>query len=482
MEADFNTSVSVPLELIDGKKTFPLKLSGMEQFWLWDDSPEYPKRFRIAMRFVGTIDWNLWNEAIRSAAARHPLLLAHLKHGRWVLPNSPKIFTGWNKGDFETSPFPEAWDLGIESGMRLWGGIERSENIGIESGISNALDEQPFLFVLECHHAVCDGLGIRQFLAEWFLIYDQLIAGSDTKVKLVRLDASLLAKRGEIRRKLINKELPSQRFWEPLKLALGFLLCSPNRLQPHLQTRNSKPSDGLHHFRMKILNPAETAAALDPQNDCLANFNDVAVAAMLKTVHDWNHDTGRRPFSVLGTRTLRFRVMIPTDLRSLQDMRMPAANRIGFGFAVADSLDCISPSQLLKSVTEQTLGMHRFGLGWDFPEIFGLLVHAPWLGKLLVKLPFRYASAVVTNLGDVTRRHRRQVAMEDLYPRCGDLKLQAIFGVPPLKRGTAIGVGLCRCGDTVAIGMTIDGRQFGSNEADELLERYAQSIKLLSKV
>jgi len=474
MEEDLYSSVSVPLEIIDGKETFPLKLSGMELFWLWDDSPEYPKRFRIAMRFVGTIDWNAWNKAIRTAAARHPLLLAHLEHGRWVLPTSPKIFTYWNKGTFERSPFPEVWDLEVESGMRLWGGIE--------SGLSNALDEQPFLFVIECHHSVCDGLGIRQFSAEWLLIYDQLIAESDSKVKLVRLDPSLLSKRGEIRRKLMTKEPPRQRFWEPLKLALGFLFCSPKKLQPRSHTKNSKPSDGLHHFRMKILSPAETAAGLDPQNDCSANFNDVAVAAMLKTVHDWNHDSGSKPFSVLGKPTLRFRVMIPTDLRSLQDMRMTAANRIGFGFAVADSLACVSPKQLLNSVAEQTLGMHRFGLGWDFPEIFGLLTHVPWLGKLLVKLPFRYASAVVTNMGDVTRRHRRQVAMEDLYPKCGNLKLQAIFGVPPLKHGTAIGVGLCRCGDTIAIGMILDGRQFGSNEADELLERYTQSIKLLSKV
>jgi hypothetical protein len=212
-----------------------------------------------------------------------------------------------------------------------------------------------------------------------------------------------------------------------------------------------------------------------------ATFNDLAVAAVLKLVHDWNQRLSIPKKSGKPLKAQRLRVMIPVDLRSIQDMRMPAANRLGFGFVVADSKTCSDRQTLIKRVYEQTKALRQFGLGWDFPEIFNSLSRIPMLAKWIPRIPLNGATAVVTNLGDLTRRHRRQLAaMEDLYPRCGDLKLEAVFCVPPLRPKTLMGIGLCRCGDTLAIGLILDGSRFTHTDADKLIECYVNILVTLS--
>jgi hypothetical protein len=237
-----------------------------------------------------------------------------------------------------------------------------------------------------------------------------------------------------------------------------------------------------HFHRVLILSPEETDRVLNAEAVESATFNDIAVAAILKMVVDWNEKQSLPNYPGTQSKSQRLRVMIPVDLRSIQDMRMPAANRLGFGFVVADSKTCDDRQMLIARVFEQTKALRQFGLGWDFPEIFNFVSRMPKLAKWITRIPLNGATAVVTNLGDLTRRHRRQLAaMDDLYPRCGDLKLEAVFCVPPLRPKTLMGIGLCRCGETLAIGMILDGSRFSEDDAKELLEAYAKTLLTLSR-
>ena len=85
---------------------------------------------------------------------------------------------------------------------------------------------------------------------------------------------------------------------------------------------------------------------------------------------------------------------------------MPAANRLGFGFVVADSTVCLDRQALIARVFEQTKALRQFGLGWDFPEVLNVVSRMPKIAKWITRIPFNGATAVVTNLGDLTRRHR----------------------------------------------------------------------------
>jgi len=472
-----------------GCDTFPLPLTGMEQFWLWDDSAEYPKRFRVALQFVGAIDWNAWNEALRIAVARHPMLVANLSASKplqWIIPPDPVIKVCWGKGDFGTSPFRAEMNLKTEAGLRVWGGVVDETHPNAKP-VAGQLKPEPmdiarYFFVVECHHAVSDGLGLRQCVAEWILIYDRLTAKGDTKGKLVTLDPSRLANRGLIKRLPPTADSRPPTLLESIKLSYLFLGLFPKTLASPIASKPSQTKSQSHIHRVCVLSPEETQRVLNAEGVGSATFNDLAVAAVLKLVHDWNQRLSIPKNSGKPLKAQRLRVMIPVDLRSIQDMRMPAANRLGFGFVVADSQTCSDRQTLIKRVYEQTKALRQFGLGWDFPEIFNSLSRIPMLAKWIPRIPLNGATAVVTNLGDLTRRYRRQLAaMEDLYPRCGDLKLEAVFCVPPLRPKTLMGIGLCRCGDTLAIGLILDGHRFSETDANELLKCYVQTLVASSK-
>lgn len=504
----------IPRESLQGIDTFPLSLTGIEHFWLWDDTSQYPKRFRVALQFVGTIDWDAWNEALRLAVSRHPMLVAHLtptKPLQWVIPTDPEIQVCWGKGDFGTSPFESAMDLTNEAGLRIWGGEvdenhpnAKPEPMPLATGTelqaggqstreANAYGsdiETPksrYFFVVECHHAVSDGLGLRQCVAEWIVIYDRLTTQStkddrEGKGKLVKLDPSRLVDRGVVKRPLPTSDSRPPTVLESIKLSFSFLSLRPKKLasSERLQLPLSKTAN--HFHRVLILSPEETDRVLNAEAVESATFNDIAVAAILKMVVDWNEKQSLPNNPGTQSKSQRLRVMIPVDLRSIQDMRMPAANRLGFGFVVADSKTCDDRQMLIARVFEQTKALRQFGLGWDFPEIFNFVSRMPKLAKWITRIPLNGATAVVTNLGDLTRRHRRQLAaMDDLYPRCGDLKLEAVFCVPPLRPKTLMGIGLCRCGETLAIGMILDGSRFSEDDAKELLEAYAKTLLTLSR-
>ncbi len=524
-----NPRFPIPRESLQGIDTFPLPLTGIEHFWLWDDTSQYPKRFRVALQFVGTIDWDAWNDALRLAVSRHPMLVAHLtsiKPLQWVIPTDPAIRVCWGKGDFGTSPFESTMDLTKEAGLRIWGGEvdenhpnAKPEPTALATGTSRSNPEpmalatgselqavakstpeasaygssipapkSRYFFVVECHHAVSDGLGLRQCVAEWIVIYDRLTTQStkddrEGKGKLVKLDPSRLADRGVVKRPLPTADSRPPTFLESLKLALYFLGFSPKKLASI--SSNTRANNHIH--RVHILSPEETESVLNVDDIGSATFNDLAVAAVLKAVDKWNQNRWNQCQTPNGKnkkplKPQRLRVMIPVDLRSIQDMRMPAANRLGFGFVVADSKVCLDRQALIARVVEQTKALRQFGLGWDFPELFNVVSRMPKIAKWITRIPLNGATAVVTNLGDLTRRHRRQLAaMDDLYPRCGDLKLEAVFCVPPLRPKTSLGIGLCRCGDSLAIGLIVDGSRFSEEDTTKLLDSYVQTLITFGK-
>ncbi len=515
---------SIPRESLDGIDAFPLPLTGIEHFWLWDDTSQYPKRFRVALQFIGTIDWDAWSEALRLAVSRHPMLVAHLtstKPLQWVIPKDPAIKVCWGKGDFGTSPFESAMDLQNETGLRIWGGeVDKNhpnakpDPMALPTGTSRTNPEpmalatatelqaaaakstpeasddgsgipapkSRYFFVIECHHAVSDGLGLRQCVGEWIVIYDRLTTQGEGKGKLVKLDPMRLADRGLIKRPPPTADSRPPTVLESIKLSFSFLSLRPKKLASSERLQLPLSNTANHIHRVLILSPEDTDRVLSAEAVESATFNDIAVAAVLRMVVHWNEKQSLRSTSEAQNKAQRLRVMIPVDLRSIQDMRMPAANRLGFGFVVADSQACSDRQTLIARVFEQTKALRQFGLGWDFPEIFNFVSRMPKLAKWITRIPLNGATAVVTNLGDLTRRHRRQLAaMDDLYPRCGDLKLEAVFCVPPLRPKTLMGIGLCRCGETLAIGMILDGSRFSEDDAKELLDAYAKTLVTLSR-
>jgi hypothetical protein len=456
---------------IEARDLFPLPLVAMENFWLWDDVQPYPKRFRIVVSLRGQVDIDCLEKSIACAALRHPLLISHVDRSsripKWVIPVKPAIDWKWNQGDWSDSPFPQDWDLRVEGGLRIWG----------------RQSSQEAELCLETHHACSDGLGIRQFLRDVFMAYDQLWMDRFQTPKLPPLAFQRIEERGRFRRPPVTMDARPTTTWEKIVGAYHFHFRGPTPVATHkLRSGQTTAASGHHYFRhtfqvsdtTKILNAfadAQTESRSDISDSSVqySMLNDAAVATMIQVLASWNEQFGT------SNPGQRLRILIPTDLRTLRDSRLPAANRLGFGFVVATHADCHDFSNLLSKVRSQTQAIRKYFLGLDFVEIFSSLANQPKLGAWLVRRPRCLATAVLTNLGDSFGRYRKLFKNVDDRMQVGNLLVEDFIGYPPLRIKTLFGVGMSRCAGRLTMGLIIDSTHFTREQAEQLKQHWIRA-------
>lgn len=453
----------IPLDSahIEGRAYFPLPLVPMEQFMLWDDSPAFPKRFRVVTEFRGEVDVAKLDEAIAKSILRHPLLLAQIDLSSvppaWVLPEHPRIRWVWGEEAWQVCPAALTRQATDSGNLRIWGG---------------AKDGKAHL-TFEVHHAACDGLGLRQFVGDILRYYDFLhhtpSQTSHTTPTLTRLEPERLRHRGVFKRPGPDGNSRPTSLWEKLTQAYDFHCRGPVPLSGTLGKHPASRPPQPHHYLRQQLDPEATQRLLlawEKYGDASSTVNDRAIARLLDVMAEWNLRAGRAPL------TQRLRVMMPVDLRNHADGRLPAANRLGFGFLISDLASCRDPAGLGRSISAQTQAIRRLSLGFDFLEIFGFLAASPRLARWIVQRPRCMATAVLTNLGDVSRRHRKVLIDQSAPLRIGNLELESVVGFPPLRPKTHLGVGLCRSARGLTVGLVADAQHFTEEDCQELLGRF----------
>ena len=190
---------------------------------------------------------------------------------------------------------------------------------------------------------------------------------------------------------------------------------------------------------------------------------------MIQVLAKWNIEHGS------ANSNQRLRILVPTDLRSHRDSRLPAANRLGFGFVVSTQGDCKNYPRLLEKVQSQTQAIRNYCLGLDFVEIFAGLAKQPKLGAWLVRRPGCLATAVLTNLGDSFGRYRKLFALVDGRIRIGNLIVEDFTGYPPLRPKTSLGVGMSRCAGRLTMGVIVDSTLFSREQAEQLHDAWIRA-------
>ncbi|MDZ4849281.1 MAG: hypothetical protein SGI77_08300 [Pirellulaceae bacterium] len=470
--------ISIDSTFIRARELYPLPLTAMEQFWLWDDVTTHPKRFRVVIEFSGSPCVTSLEKSIGVAASRHPMLISRVDSTglcpQWVLPEEPKVGWLWNTYSWTQSPFPHDWDLSTEGGLRIWG----SRN-------GDALN-----LCFETHHSASDALGLRQFLRDLFLAYDQLVKDPDRPLELPTLDYYRLTHRGEFLRPAPTEDSRSTTTWEKIVGAYHFHFRGPAPIAAPSSASHSESShvptalaaggalenERNSHFFRHTFDRSETAAIDDAHskyNIANSTLNDAAIALLMQVITDWNivQDT--------AIRKQRYRILIPTDLRTLRDSRAPAANRLGFGFVVSTTEECRNFGQLLSSIQSQTQAIRKYRLGLDFVEIFGVLTSYPKFARWIIRRPRCLATAVLTNMGDALGRFRKLFEVVDEKIKIGDLVVESFAGYPPLRPKTHMGVGLSRCSGRLTIGVIFDSTHFTSEQAEELHQQWVQAWRKL---
>ena len=428
-----------------------LPITPFERFMVEDDQPAYPKTYYFELAFAGRVDPVILRDAASAAIRRNPLLRAKLVRDRtamhWRLDTEPDVRIDQAAFDAPVAPPGGAViDLEAEHGVRLWWACENDRS----------------KVWIQLHHACADGQGARRFCVDLLVGYARF--SGDEKPKWDRLDVARLHDRSVYSQTSVA---PRTGAWDRARYAFDFHCRKPLPLAvPRViarRTTSQSPVLVWHAF-----SPEETSRIRQRARDEDVTLNDVGMTLLFHILADWNRERGN------ARDDQRLRILMPADMRTGADVRLPAANRMGFAFLTRRVGDCGDLESLLRGIREETVYIKSTRIALDFVESLGVVCRFPRLLPLMLRLSGCMATAVLTNLDDPARRILRKFRVHDGLLVSGNLCLQRICVVPPIRTGTRAGFGICTYGRQLTLGLNADPSCFDMTAAQQLLAAYAQ--------
>lgn len=436
------------------------RLTPFEQFMWLDDRPDYPLVFEVVLPFAGPIDPDAMRGAWRFALARHPLLRATVVTGpegpAWHAPAS-----GWQELVVTGKHGPRP--IEPHGGEPPW--IDLEEQPGLRGVLVETADGWDVRLVF--HHACCDGHGARMFLQDLVLAYAVLREACDDAAPFFRVDADLLDERG-LHAGNGGARAP---VWRRLAHVLRFGLRRPAPVAGDVPRETGRrpgepPGSVLGHRSHTF--PADAMSAMDAvQRRFAATRNDIAVAMLFEVLADWQRKRGVAP------RT-RMRVAVPADLRTRAHERMPAANRYTYIFLERDVSECREWEALVPGLQRDFQQRSQEGRGGQFLDALRRLAAFPRFTRWGLRRNLCFSTAVLTNLSDPSWRLRKRLPVDAAglmwldKARCLDIRIRT----PPLRPGTAWGIGIFEYAGRMTVSFRYDTTVISSAAADAIMDRY----------
>ena len=455
---------------------FPCPLAPFEQLMWIDDHADYPMAFPIVGEATGDVDRTSAQAALEAVCERHPLFRARVAelNGRphWVEP--PAGASGTNAIEYREGRTiaQRGFDLRVESGVRVefWRDADR------------------WRMVWHFHHCCCDGIGAAAAIGEWLLIYDALVHGRDWRAQVAALDNQAFAQRARLRTRRASppEKVPFWRrvrgVWSHMGQALRVVRTKPAELSatgdaatPGRLGASSELSPKAV-LRVRHWDAEQLAALRRGVEACGATLNDFLIAALMMAARDWNtcHSNGRE--------TRPIRVMMPTNQRVGEDRDLSAANVVSYAMLDRAVHTAFIPSELLASVRRETAAIARHNLSRRFLVSLGLAARWPWLMRRTMGRRGSWATAVLSNLGDVSRRTRKSYRLDGDCVVAGGLRLEALYGAPPLRPGTRAGLGVSIFRQRLTVAAIMDPYHFSDADQERFLDQFQEALAELVRV
>jgi hypothetical protein len=441
------------------KHLFPLHLAPIESFMLADDQADYPMTFVVQLTLAGQLDPASWHAALDETLDRHPLLRAVIEPGKggrlcWRLAEGQAPFVHLGQ-ESETLPLPrgEGLDLSQEIGLRVWA-RQGSERVQV---------------LLQFHHACVDGTGAYRFIGDLLAAYGRRTATGDQRPEQVDLAPQFLRHR---KNRTLAVALHGARGLTPLALrqAWHILVPRPTPLAPPAR----RPAPGASGemfpgFLSTSLDRTEHQRFRDTAGRAGVSPNDLLLRDLFLTLARWNEDVGR------SARWLR--IMMPTDLREGDDIEMPAANLTSYSFLTRRASECREPDALLQTIRQQTALVKSQRLGTVFMDTVYAACHVRGLLPFVMRRNLCLATAVLSNAADPSRRFTPRFPRQAGRLVCGNLILEDITGVPPLRRKTRATVSISQYDRRLTVSLRCDPHLFRLEDSAELLRRYIEQLR-----
>jgi hypothetical protein len=437
------------------ERVLPMHLNAADHLWLAQDLPGYPSTFVVQLELRGQIDRPGWEAAIRESLGRHPLLCAYIRPGKQRLPcwqaapnQLPPI--DWSaEGAPIICPKGESIDLAHETGLRIW--------------IRVGIDRVRVLF--QFHHAACDGTGAYRFIGDLLASYAASTDDGIARPTLAPVKLHLLRSRTE---RLIGLRPVGWR----AGLALGYRLLfrRPAPLSAPKSSSEDSPEEDFPGFLSMSLDRTLAKKLRTAADVRGATLNDLLLRDLFLTLRDWNSQHGSK-----GNQ--RLAIMMPTDMRGSDDCEMPAANITSYTFLSRKSHSLGAPDDLLKSIQAETSRIKSHRLGTKFMSAVN------WASRQSKLLPFLaarkvcLATAVLSNAADPSRRFTAKFRRDAGRIVAGNLLLEAITGVPPLREKTRATFSISQYQRRLTVSLRCDPSCFTLEDTAELLKMYMQRLR-----
>ncbi len=389
-------------------------------------------------------------------------------------------------------PLRQGWpipiDLRHECGGRYWYGA-------CDSG---------WRLLIQLHHACCDGVGMRRVMIDSLLGYAQPAASlfqSSTagelgefatdaaNIREMEDDAtsedvpSGIAEDKSMRWERLSLEALHERFdfssaysgpakrplttWQRIKNTHYFHFCLPVALRGTAKEQDSiEAGDDQQPLRHAQFSREESQQILERARKSQVAINDLALTLLFQTCARWNRALGDK------NRRSHIRLLMPYDLRSRVDLRMPATNRLSFSFLGRRAEECDDFVGLLASVQAEVQAIKESRLPLDFLEALRLAATRPRAMKWVINHSRRMATAVLTYMGDVSR------GLQRYFPECdgarvvGDTQISNVYAAAPIRENTNISLALCINWGQLCFSAAWNRAVFTPRECEEFLAEY----------
>ena len=421
-------------------------LNPFDLLMLLDERPGYPMCFFLETSFHGLLDIDRLKVAFTNATKRHPRLRSRVK----------QTSTGWHwapvTAEFSLIVLQRNTSKQSDDDQFAFRAFRLQHEPGIR-GVLFENGDSKYSLVLQVHHSICDGLSGLEFLGDVWSLYHGA-------------DPPRLKRPGN--RKV--EELPSQtndhsQTPSYVSAAWSFASFLPAKLVAPPRKLLSQTSNRPYHT--KRLTKQETKLVQSAAATLGTAVNDLLLSAAMRVLCCWNASHGRPRGAV--------RINMPVSLRP-PGSRDQARNQIGYAFLDRSPVACESAVELAKSMATASRWIQSSGAAAIFLTVLSRLARCPWLLRLLTRLPLSLSTAVISNVGNVQTRMRSRVPRHNGCDCPGNLTITDLVGVPPVRPGTALAVGItCYAGQLSVTALT-DPATFSDTETLKLSEMIVSEL------
>lgn len=443
---------------------FPLPCDPFDTMMLLDDRPTHPMVCGAEFVFRGTLRQDVLEHALGRALRRHPIIGAQVApagFGRYQwLPGTSQVQVHWDLGSTVTRP-PSflPFDLSQEPGLRVFVRVQ---------GETSTLQ-------FEFHHACTDAGGGMAFVEDVFFEYSRMVSPEVPLGELRPLCQGLLKTGRKTSRRMVNwSERLSSLIFEHAK-SLD-LMCHPPLPLPSPHVRIARTADA------DLDTPSATHVVcqfdeLVSQNlrhyasQSGASLNDVIVRDVFRAMGEWIDR-----FSPGTSRQRHLRIVLPMNLREREDSALPASNKTGYAFLTRALNSLGDADRLLQGIREETAKIRRFRSPHVTNARIAFLHRLRFALRSMMSERSCFATASISNLGDPSRRFFARFPRSHGRIRIGDLLLEHVMGIAPVRPLTRVTFNVCTYRNRLTIGLRCDPTCFTIGDTELLADRLTSCI------